>query len=182
MPVLLLLRRGINQTWVRGRVLRFEFLDRFKIRRVGDDFCELLQLIELIQLRFTFFLFSSSGAHSLSFGLRSRRDSTSAASCKVGADALKLNLNPSVSKHYRLLAFGERTRPRVLAMTPSSSRTFLHRKRSRRAVKSLFRRGAETSTRGACAPQTRLARLSIQVLQCTTPKRAGSARALASNQ
>ena len=47
---------------------------------------------------------------------------------------------------------GERTPPRVPAMTPPSSRTFLPRQRGP-ACKSSFRRGAETSTRGACVPQ-----------------------------
>src|SRR5437667_2083459 len=63
MPVLLLLSSGINQAWVRRRILRLEILDRFKIRRVCDDFGELLQLLELIQLGFRFFLFSNCGAH-----------------------------------------------------------------------------------------------------------------------
>jgi hypothetical protein len=39
--------------------------------------------------------------------------------------------------------------PRVLAILPSRSRTFS----CKRFLKRLFRRGAETSTRGACAPQ-----------------------------
>src|SRR5216110_692743 len=37
MPVLLLLSSGINQAWVRRRILRFKILDRFKVGRVRDD-------------------------------------------------------------------------------------------------------------------------------------------------
>ena len=70
MPVLLLLRRGVNQTWIRRRVLRFEFLDRFKIRRIGNDFCKFFKLIELIQLRFVFLRFDNCSAHDFSSALK----------------------------------------------------------------------------------------------------------------
>ena len=66
--VLFLLRCGINQTRIRRRVLRLKIFDRFKIGRVGDNLGELLQLIELVQLRFL--LFSDSSAHN--FPLYSR--------------------------------------------------------------------------------------------------------------
>jgi hypothetical protein len=52
MRILLLLRRGINQTRVCCRVLRLVLAHRFKIARVGDDFAEFLELIELAQSRF----------------------------------------------------------------------------------------------------------------------------------
>ncbi len=61
MPILLLLSGGINQAWVRRRVFRLEIFDRFKIGRVGHDFGELLQLLELVQLRLL--LFRDSSAH-----------------------------------------------------------------------------------------------------------------------
>src|SRR5437016_10813331 len=64
MRVLLLLRRGINQTRVRRRVLRFEILDRLKIGRVGHDFGKLLQLLELVRLRLL--LIRDSSAHNRS--------------------------------------------------------------------------------------------------------------------
>src|SRR6266478_3412847 len=64
MPVLLLLSSGINQAWVRRRILRLEILDRFKVGRVCDDFGKLLQLLELIQLRL--FLRSDSSNHNKS--------------------------------------------------------------------------------------------------------------------
>src|SRR5215475_8641531 len=63
MAVLLLLRRSVNQTWVCRRILRLEFLHRFKVRRIGDDFGELLQLLQLNQFRLRFLLFSNRGAH-----------------------------------------------------------------------------------------------------------------------
>src|SRR5438034_6819583 len=64
MPVLLLLRGSINQTWVRRRILRLELFHRFKVRRVGNDFGELFNLLELIQFRL--FFFCDSGAHNFS--------------------------------------------------------------------------------------------------------------------
>src|ERR1700730_2421604 len=64
MGVLLPLGRGIHQTRIRSCVFRFEFLDRFKISRIGNDFRKFLQLLELIQLRFCFF--GDCGAHKLS--------------------------------------------------------------------------------------------------------------------
>src|SRR5438552_7641936 len=65
MPVLLLVSSGINKAWVRRRILRLEILDRFKVGSVRDDFGELLQLLQLIQLRFSFFLFSDRSAHNI---------------------------------------------------------------------------------------------------------------------
>src|SRR5580765_9008405 len=65
MPVLLLLSSGVNQAWVRRRILRLEILDRFKIGRVCDDLGELLQLLELVQFGVSFFFFSDSGAHNI---------------------------------------------------------------------------------------------------------------------
>ena len=53
MTVLLLLRRGVNQARIRRRILRLEILDRLEVARVGDDFGEFLQLLELIQLCFS---------------------------------------------------------------------------------------------------------------------------------
>ena len=75
MRVLLFLRGGINQARIRRRILRLEFLDRFKIGRVGDDFRKLLQLLQLIQFCFGFFFFSNSSAHNNSspFGLTQKR-------------------------------------------------------------------------------------------------------------
>src|SRR5713226_1482899 len=64
MGVLLLLSGGINQTRVGRSVFRLKILDRFKVGRVGHDFGELLQLLELIQLGF--FLVSDSNAHNKS--------------------------------------------------------------------------------------------------------------------
>src|SRR5713101_1346194 len=64
MPVLLLLSSGINQTWVRRRILRLEILDRFKVGRVRDDFGKLFQLLELIQLRL--FLLCDNSTHNKS--------------------------------------------------------------------------------------------------------------------
>ena len=61
MTVLRFLGRGINQTRIRRRVLRFEFLDRFKISRVSHDLGKFFELFELVQLRFL--LFSDSRAH-----------------------------------------------------------------------------------------------------------------------
>ena len=48
MRVLLFLRGGVHEAGVGRRVLRFEILDRFKVGRVGYDFGEVLQLLELI--------------------------------------------------------------------------------------------------------------------------------------
>src|SRR5437588_540141 len=61
MPVLLLLGGGINQARIRRRIFRLKILDRFKVGRVGHDFGELLQLLELIQL--SFLLVRDSSAH-----------------------------------------------------------------------------------------------------------------------
>src|SRR5213080_4511866 len=66
MRILLFLRSSIDQTWVCGCILRFEFLHRLKVGRVGDDFGELFNLLELIQLRLLFF--SNSSAHDSSSG------------------------------------------------------------------------------------------------------------------
>src|SRR5438876_6072086 len=63
MSVLLLLSSGIHQTRIRRRVLGLEVLDRFEVGSVRDDFSELLQLLKLIQLRFSFFLFGDHSAH-----------------------------------------------------------------------------------------------------------------------
>src|SRR5256885_3871588 len=62
--VLLFLGGCINQTRVRRRVLRLEFLHRVEVGRVGHDFGELLQLLELAQLRL--FLVRDSSAHNRS--------------------------------------------------------------------------------------------------------------------
>src|SRR6266568_6512354 len=64
MPILLLLGGGINQARVRRRIFRLKILDRFKVGRVGHDFGELLQLFELVQLRF--FILGDSSAHNRS--------------------------------------------------------------------------------------------------------------------
>src|SRR6266550_8649218 len=69
MLILLLLGRCVNQTWICRRVLRLKVSYRFKIRRVGDDFCKLLELLELIRFRSSFFLVSDSGAHNSSSDL-----------------------------------------------------------------------------------------------------------------
>src|SRR5881394_424378 len=71
MAILLFLRGGIHQARVRRRVLRLEFLDRLKIRRVRDDFGELLDLLELIQLCFAFLRFDNCSAHDFSSALKS---------------------------------------------------------------------------------------------------------------
>src|SRR5689334_13103516 len=72
-PVLLLLSSGINETRVRRRVLRFKFFHRVEIGGIGHDLGKVLQLLELIELRF--FLFSDSSAHnsSLSSGRTRKR-------------------------------------------------------------------------------------------------------------
>src|SRR5438552_17160915 len=59
--VLLLLGGGVNQTWVCRRIFRLKILDRFKVGRIGHDFGELFQLLELIKLRL--FLFRDRSAH-----------------------------------------------------------------------------------------------------------------------
>jgi hypothetical protein len=71
MPVLLLLSGCVNQTGVRRRVLRLELLNRFKIRCVANDFCKLLQLVELIRSCCGLLLFNNGGVHDNSsiFGL-----------------------------------------------------------------------------------------------------------------
>src|SRR6266516_4332442 len=61
MPVLLLVSGGINQARIRRGILWFEFLDRFEIGRVGNDFGKLLKLLELIQL--CLFLLRDSSTH-----------------------------------------------------------------------------------------------------------------------
>src|SRR5215470_9882429 len=63
MRVLWFLRGGENQTWIRRRILRLEFLHGLKVRRVSDNFGKLLQLLELIQFRSSLFLFSNTGTH-----------------------------------------------------------------------------------------------------------------------
>src|SRR6266705_4889701 len=63
MRVLLFLRSSINQTWVCGCLLGFEFFHRFTVCRVGNDFGELLDLLELTQFRL--FFFGNSSAHNL---------------------------------------------------------------------------------------------------------------------
>src|SRR6476469_1788106 len=67
MRVLGLLRRSINQARIRCRVLWLELSDRFKIGRVGDDFRELLQLLQLIQFCFGLLLLNNSSTHDNSF-------------------------------------------------------------------------------------------------------------------
>src|SRR6185503_5713378 len=71
MPVLLFLSGCVNQTGVRRRVLRLELLNRFKIRCVANDFCKLLQLVELIRSCCGLLLFNNGGVHDNSsiFGL-----------------------------------------------------------------------------------------------------------------
>src|SRR5438309_3643456 len=72
MPVLLLLGSGINQARIRRRIFRLKILDRFKVGRIGHDFGELLQLLELIQL--CPFLVRDSSAHkNPPFGLDPKR-------------------------------------------------------------------------------------------------------------
>src|SRR5438477_9961126 len=75
MRVLLLLRRRINEAWIRRRVLRFELLDRFEVGRVGHDFGKLLQLLQLVQLCFGLLLLNDSSAHDNSslFWLKPKR-------------------------------------------------------------------------------------------------------------
>src|SRR5947208_2295062 len=65
------LRGSINQTWVRRRILRLELFHRFKVRRIGNDFGELFNLLELIQLRL--FFFGNSTAHNWILHLVERR-------------------------------------------------------------------------------------------------------------
>src|SRR5213596_1902977 len=60
MRILLFLGCSINQTWVRRRILRLELLHRFKVRGVGHDLGELLDLLELIQLCFLILCHSST--------------------------------------------------------------------------------------------------------------------------
>jgi len=48
MSVLRFLRGGVNQTWIRRRILWLEFLHGLKVRGVGDNFGKLFQLLELI--------------------------------------------------------------------------------------------------------------------------------------
>src|SRR5215510_7252819 len=70
MRILRFLRGGVNQTRIRRRILRLEFLHGLKVRRVSDDFGKRLQLVELSQFRSSLFLFSNSSAHNNSpFGL-----------------------------------------------------------------------------------------------------------------
>src|SRR4030095_10613859 len=54
---------AVNQTRIRRRILRLEFLHGLKVRCVSDNFGKLLQLLELIQFRSSLFLFSNSSAH-----------------------------------------------------------------------------------------------------------------------
>src|SRR4029450_7158070 len=63
MRVLRFLRGGVNQTRIRRRLLRLEFLHGLKVRGVSDNFGKLLQLLELIQFRSGLFVFSNSSAH-----------------------------------------------------------------------------------------------------------------------
>src|SRR5438045_6091877 len=71
MAILLFLRGGIHQARIRSRILRFEFFDRLKIGRVRDDFGELLDVLELIQLCFAFLRFDNCSAHDFSSALKS---------------------------------------------------------------------------------------------------------------
>ena len=66
MAVLLLLRGRENQARVRRRVLRLEVADRLEVARVGDDFGEALQLLELAQFRAGLLLVDRDRAHSAS--------------------------------------------------------------------------------------------------------------------
>ena len=68
MTVILLLRRRVNEARVRGRICGLELTDRFEVARVRDDRCELLELIELIQLRASSFLIGDTSAQA--FGLQ----------------------------------------------------------------------------------------------------------------
>src|SRR4029450_13721280 len=114
-PVLLLLSSGKNQAWVRRCVLRLEFLDRFKIRRVGDDLGEFLKLVELVQFRFGFFLFGNSGAHNLSCFFAQRtperridngKSAASSFKCVAASStSLKRGVNESDITPKRLAAF-----------------------------------------------------------------------------
>src|ERR1700748_1568281 len=67
MRVLRFLRRGIDQTRIRRRILRLELFDRFEIGRVGHDFRKLLQLLQLIQFCSGLLLLNNSSAHDNSF-------------------------------------------------------------------------------------------------------------------
>src|SRR4026207_2095394 len=63
MSVLRFLRGGVNQTWIRRRILRLEFLHGLKVRGVSNNFGKLFQLLELIQFRSSLFVFSNGSAH-----------------------------------------------------------------------------------------------------------------------
>ena len=65
MCVLRFLRRSVNQTRVRRRVLRLKLSHRFKVGGVSDDFGKFLQLFELIQFCFSPLLFSNYSAHNI---------------------------------------------------------------------------------------------------------------------
>ena len=66
MRVLLFLRRGINQTRVRCRVLWLKLPDRFEIARVSNDLRELLDLFELSKLRLNFLFIRNNATYRLS--------------------------------------------------------------------------------------------------------------------
>jgi len=72
MGVLFFLRRSINETGIRRRVLRLEFLDRFKIGRVSNHLRELSNLIELTELGL--FLGGNGATHILKLPPRTRID------------------------------------------------------------------------------------------------------------
>src|SRR3984893_19336822 len=65
MKILLLLGGGVDQARVRRGVTRFEFLDRLKVARVGDDNGKLFELFELADFSAGFCVFGSGGTHKM---------------------------------------------------------------------------------------------------------------------
>src|SRR2546423_8305836 len=65
MKILLLLRRRVDQAWIRGRIARLKFLDALEVARVSNNDGELPKLIELAELRSRFFLLCGGGCHGI---------------------------------------------------------------------------------------------------------------------
>jgi hypothetical protein len=65
MTVILFLRRCVNQARISRGILRLELADAFEVSCVCDDAREFLELIELIQLRLSFFFTAINSAHRL---------------------------------------------------------------------------------------------------------------------
>src|SRR5450631_1141249 len=63
MEVLLLLRGRVDQARIRRRVPGFEFLNALEVARIGHDYGEFPQLIELAQFRSCFLLFGGGSGH-----------------------------------------------------------------------------------------------------------------------